>query len=61
MGIVLVAIGFLFLFLLRGLLFQLIFVVIGVIGLVIGFVLILVGLGLIFGRRATRGRIRWHA
>jgi len=53
-----VVMGFLLLFLLRGLLLQVIVVVIGVIGLVAGFALIVVGLGLIFGRRTLRGRIR---
>jgi phosphoglycerol transferase MdoB-like AlkP superfamily enzyme len=57
-GVVFLLAGLLVLYLLRHLLFQVIFVLLGIVGLLIGFVLIVVGLGLIFGTFWMRGRMR---
>jgi hypothetical protein len=60
-GLVLIAIGFIILFLLRGLLVRVILLLLGVFGLVIGFALIVIGLGLIFGGRAVKRWVVWRS
>jgi len=53
-----VVLGFVLLYLLRGLLVHLIALILGVIGIVIALLLIAIGLGLIFGSWWARGRWR---
>jgi hypothetical protein len=60
-GLLLVAIGFIILFLLRGLLVQVLLLLLDVFGLVIGFALIAIGLALIFGGRAVKRWVVWRA
>jgi hypothetical protein len=60
LGIVLVAIGVLLLYLLRSLLIHVIVVLLGIGGLVVGLIFIVVGLGLIFGRRAIKRGLTWQ-
>ena len=51
LGVVLVLAGLVLLFILRGVLFQLILLVLGVIGVIVGLVLVLGGLAMIFWSR----------
>jgi hypothetical protein len=55
-GTIMVLVGLVFLYLLRGLLIHVILLVLGVIGIVIAIALIVVGLGLILGGGWGRGR-----
>jgi hypothetical protein len=55
-GIILVLVGLFLLYLLRGLLIQIILLALGVIGVVIAIILVIIGLGLIFGGMWGRGR-----
>jgi hypothetical protein len=60
LGAILVLIGLLLVYLLRGLLAQVIVLLLGVAGLIVGLILIVVGLGLIFGRRAIKRGFSWR-
>jgi hypothetical protein len=59
-GFILVVIGSLLIFLLRGLLVKVILVLIGLAGLIVGLLLIVIGLALIFGVRAIRRGLNWR-
>lgn len=56
LGLVMLVVGFLLLYLLRGLLVHFVFLILGAIGIVIALLLIAIGLGLIFGGSWGRGR-----
>ena len=56
LGVVMLVLGFLLLYFLRGLLAHLIVLILGVIGIVIALLLIGIGLALIFGGPWGRGR-----
>jgi len=58
LGLVMVVLGFVLLYFLRGVFVHLIVLVLGVIGVIIALLLIAIGLGLIFGGRWARGRWR---
>jgi hypothetical protein len=59
-GIILILIGLVTLYLLRHLVIQLVFILVGVAGIVLAVVLIAVGFLLIFGGRAFRRRFIWR-
>jgi hypothetical protein len=60
LGLVLILIGLLLVYVLRGLLVQVIVLMLGVGGLILGFILIVIGLALIFGRRAILRGFTWR-
>lgn len=60
LGVIFVLIGLFLVYLLRGLLVHIFFLLLGVAGLVAGLILIVIGLGLIFGRRVIKRGFNWR-